>query len=482
MHPRAVQRVLGMMLTLFGLTLAVPMLVYWFYGDGALMAFVYSCAVITGIGLIAWLTALKAHEDLQLRDGFLVVAGIWVLCGVLGALPLFFAMHPDISFTDAVFESVSGLTTTGATVFTHIDKLPHSILWYRQQLHWFGGMGIIVLALAILPILGVGGMQLFRAETPGPTKDKLKPRMIRTARALWRVYLGITIACALAYWAAGMSVFDAIGNSFATVATGGFSMHGASFAWYHSNVLELIAAFFMFISGANFALHYKVIRDRAPVTWFRDPEFRFYLGITALLVAAMTGDLYFRGVYPTASKAFVESVFEYTSMMTTTGFSSTNFTLWPGFIPMMLIFIGFMGACVGSTTGGLKVIRVHLMAKQALREVKRLLHPSAELPVKSGKSAVSNRILQGVLGFVATYFALFAIMMMILLATGMQPVEAFSGLATCMNNVGPGLGALASNFAGVNVVAKWTLIVAMLLGRLEIYPLLVLFAPAFWKR
>ncbi|HET7587068.1 MAG TPA: TrkH family potassium uptake protein [Gammaproteobacteria bacterium] len=482
MHLGAVQRVLGLMLTLFGLTLAIPMLVYWYYGDGALMPFVYGFAIIVGIGVIAWATAWHGKRDLQLRDGFLIVALIWVLCGVLGALPFWFAASPDMSFTDAVFETVSGLTTTGATVLVTVEKLPHSILYYRQQLHWFGGMGIIVLALAVLPILGVGGMQLYRAETPGPVKDKLTPRVTETAKALWLIYLGITFACAMSYWLAGMSLFDAIGNSFATVATGGFSMHDASFAYYHSNTLELIGAFFMFVSGANFALHFGTLRSGSIKTYFRDPEFRFYLGITMLLVGVMTADLYLRGVYPTMFKSFVESAFQYTSMMTTTGFLSADFTVWPGFIPMMLILVGFMGACVGSTTGGLKVLRIHLMTKQALREIQRLLHPSAEIPVKSGGSAVSNRVIQGVLGFVATYFALFAIMMMILLATGLTPVEAFTGLATCMNNVGPALGSVAFNFHGVGIIAKWTLIVAMLLGRLEIYPLLVLFTPVFWRR
>ncbi|HET8551312.1 MAG TPA: TrkH family potassium uptake protein [Gammaproteobacteria bacterium] len=482
MHLGAVQRVLGLMLTLFGLTLAVPMLVFWIYDDGALMPFVYGFAIIVGVGLVAWITAPHRHRDLRLRDGFLIVAAIWVLCSLLGALPFWFAVHPQMSYTDAVFETVSGLTTTGATTLTGLDSLPHSILYYRQQLHWFGGMGIIVLALAVLPILGVGGMQLYRAETPGPVKDKLTPRVQETAKALWLIYLGITFTCALSYWLGGMPLFDAIGNSFATVATGGFSMHDASFAYYNSNALELIASFFMFISGANFALHFTALRTGSIKTYFRDPEFRFYLGIAILLIAAMTGDLYFRHVYPTAFKSFVESIFQYTSMMTTTGFLSADFSQWPGFIPMMLIFIGFMGACVGSTTGGLKVLRIHLMTKQALRETRRLLHPSAEIPVKSGRSPVPNRILQAVLGFVATYFALFAIMMMILLATGMQPLEAFSGLATCMNNVGPGLGSVTFGFESVSNVAKWTLIAAMLLGRLEIYPLLILFTPAFWKR
>ncbi|HET6725321.1 MAG TPA: TrkH family potassium uptake protein [Gammaproteobacteria bacterium] len=482
MHLGAVQRVLGLMLTLFGITLAIPILVAWCYGDGALMPFVYGSAIVVGVGLIGWATAPHHHPDLRLRDGFLIVALIWTLCSLLGALPFWFAIRPDMNFTDAVFETVSGLTTTGATSLIGLDKLPHAILYYRSQLHWFGGMGIIILGLAVLPMLGVGGMQLYRAETPGPVKDKLTPRVTETAKALWLIYLGITVACALSYWLAGMPLFDAICNSFGTVATGGFSMHDASFAFYHSNGLELIGAFFMFMSGANFALHYGVFRSGSIKTWLRDPEFRFYLGITVLLVAVMTADLYFRGVYPTVFKSFVESSFQYTSMMTTTGFLSADFTVWPGFIPMMLIFIGFMGACVGSTAGGLKVVRIHLMAKQALREVQRLVHPTAEIPVKSGKSVVSNRVLQGVLGFVATYFALFAIMMMILLATGMKPLEAFSGLATCMNNVGPGLGSVAFTFAGVHGVAKWTLTIAMLLGRLEIYPLLILFTPAFWRR
>lgn len=478
----AVQRVVGLILTLFGLTMLGPMLVYWIYQDGGLMPFIYGFIVIVGTGLCAWLLAPRGHKDLRLREGFLIVAATWVSCCLLGALPLWFSSAVNTSYTNAVFEAVSGLTTTGATALTGLDSLPHSILFYRDQLHWFGGMGIIVLALAVLPLLGVGGMQLFRAETPGPEKDKITPRVAETAKALWLIYLGLTFCCALSYWLAGMPLFDAIGNSFATVATGGFSMHDASFAYYNSNALELIATFFMFISGANFALHFSALRSGSIKPYFRNPEFRFYLSISALLVAIMTIDLTRRGIYPSLFDAFTKSAFQYTSMMTTTGFTSANFGAWPGFIPIMLILIGFMGACVGSTTGGLKVLRIHLMAKQALREIYRLVHPSAEVPVKSGKTVVPNRILQAVFGFIATYMALFAVMYMVLLATGMEPIEAFSGLATCMNNVGPGLGSIASSFKNVNDVATWVLSVAMLLGRLEIYPLLILFTTAFWRR
>jgi trk system potassium uptake protein TrkH len=424
----------------------------------------------------------RRQRDLSLRDGFMIVALAWVLCSAFGALPFVFAVHPQMSFSEGMFEAASGLTTTGATVITGLDRLPHSILYYRQQLHWFGGMGIIVLALAVLPMLGVGGMQLYRAETPGPVKDKLTPRVTETAKALWLIYLGITFTCALSYWLAGMPLFDAIGNSFATVATGGFSMHDASFAYYHSNTLELLASFFMFISGANFALHFSVLRSGSIKAYFRDSEFRFYLIITLVLIAVMTAYLRYEGTFHNTFKAFVESAFQYTSMMTTTGFLSSNFWEWPGFVPLMLILIGFMGACVGSTTGGIKVMRVVLMAKQSLREIMLLLHPSAEIAVKSGGRPVSNRILQGVLGFVALYFALFAVMLMLLLMTGLDPLSAFSGLATCMNNVGPGLGSVTTGFGKVSNPALWILTAAMLLGRLEIYPLLVLFTPTFWRR
>lgn len=481
MHLAVVQRVIGLILTLFGLTLAVPILVAWYYGDGGLMPFVYAGSITVGCGVLAWAPVYRQQRDLQLRDGFLIVALTWVLCSAFGALPFVFATRPQMSFTQGMFEAASGLTTTGATVISGLDDLPHSILYYREQLHWFGGMGIIVLALAVLPMLGVGGMQLYRAETPGPVKDKLTPRVTETAKALWLIYLAITFTCALAYWLAGMPLFDAIGNSFATVATGGFSMHDASFAYYHSDALELLAAFFMFISGINFALHFAALRSGSIKTFFCDPEFRAYSGIAAGLTALITAYLYYQGVYPTLFETFVQSVFQYTSMATSTGFTSANFADWPGFVPILLIMIGFMGASVGSTTGGIKVMRIYLMFKQGVREMIRLLHPSAEIAVKFGKTPVSNRVLQGVLGFVAIYFLLFVVMLMILLSTGLQPLEAFSGLETCMNGVGPGLGTVASNFQGVTVVAQWTLIAAMLLGRLEIYPLLILFMPAFWR-
>ncbi len=477
-----IQRILGVLLMFFSITLLPPMGVSLFYHDGSLAPFIDAFAVIFAAGFIAWLPARRHHRDLRVRDGFLVVSLTWVLIGLFGALPLWFAHNPQMSFTDAAFESVSGLTTTGSTVIIGLDSLPRSILYYRQQIQWFGGMGIIVLALAILPMLGVGGMQLYRAETPGPVKDKITPRVTETAKALWLVYFGITFACAMSFWAAGMPLFDAIGNSFAAVATGGYSMHDASFAYYHSPLIELIAAFFMFISGVNFSVHFLAFRSGSARTYFRDPEFRTYASVFVAMITLITFYLYAQGTYPTLWQSFVKTTFQVASMSTSTGFTSAGFDQWPGFVPVLLILIGFMGACAGSTTGGMKVIRFHLIFKQGFREVMRLIHPNAQIPVKMGKAAVSDRVVEAVWGFFAVYVGTFSFLFLLLLAAGMDQVSAFSGLATCMNGVGPGLGKVAANFKDISDAAKWVLMAGMLLGRLEIFTILVLFTPAFWRR
>ena len=479
----AIQRVLGYLVMLFSLTMLSPIPFSLYFGDGTWTAFVGSFLVILGSGAVIWYPVRDEERELRLRDGFLVVALFWVVLGLFGAAPLLLSEDPSMRFTDAVFESVSGLTTTGATVLAGLDSLPNAILFYRQQLQWLGGLGIIVLAVAVLPMLGVGGMQLYRAETPGPVKDsRLTPRITETAKALWYVYLGITLVCGVAYWLAGMSMFDALCHAFSTVAIGGFSTHDASIAYFDSPVIEMIAVVFMFVAGVNFSLHFFAWRRRRLTNYLADPEFRAYLKLLGGLTSIVLAYLYFTGYYSTLSETFTKGLFQVVSIGTTTGFTTDNFASWPGALPVLLIFSSFVGGCAGSTAGGMKVIRWLLMYKQGWREVQRLVHPSASITVKLGDKAVHSRVVDAVWGFFAVYVVVYSILLLLLMVDGVDQATAFSAIAATLNNLGPGLGAVADGYGGLNAVSKWYLICAMLLGRLEIFTLLVLVTPIFWRR
>ncbi len=479
----AVQKVLGLLLMLFSFTMLPPVVIALIYGDGAAMPFVYAFAVILSTGLVIWLPVARKRQELRLRDGFLVVVLFWVVLGLSGALPFWLAPEPTLSVTDSIFESLSGLTTTGATVILGIDDLPHSVLWYRQQLQWLGGMGIIVLAVAVLPMLGVGGMQLYRAETPGPIKDnKLTPRITETAKALWYIYLGLTIACSLAYWAAGMTLFDAIGHAFSTVAIGGFSTHDTSIGFYDSTLIEMIAVVFMLLSGVNFALHFVAVRRRDVLTYARDSEFRFYLFLMVVVTAITTVTLFYTDTYIDWNESFTKGLFQAVSIGTTTGFTTAEFYYWPPFLEILLLFLAFVGGCAGSTGGGIKVIRFLLLIKQGLREIGRLIHPNAQLPVMVGGKAVNHRIVDAVWGFFSLYVAAFTFMYLALAATGLDLLTSFSAVAACINNLGPGLATVGAHYVDMHDPGIWILCFAMLLGRLEIFTLLVLLTPAFWRR
>lgn len=478
-----IQRLVGLLLILFSITLLPPFIVDLIYGEDAGTAFFLSYIVLVFLGLVMYLPVRKVQGDLRLRDGFMVVVLFWSVLGMAGALPLVFYEPLAVSFTDAVFESISGLTTTGATVLTGLDEMPHSILFYRQELQWLGGMGIIVLAVAVMPMLGIGGMQLYRAEAPGPVKDsKLTPRIAESAKALWYIYLGLTLACALAYWVAGMNVFDAVSHSFSTLATGGFSTHDASLGYFNSPWIEAVAVVFMFLGGVNFALHFAVFRSFNLMHYLRDSEFRMY-SIT-LLVATVSIIACFYTQYSVFdfSDAVRQSVFNAVSMATTTGYTTSEFSSWPAFIPVMLFFIGFVGGCGGSTGGGMKAIRVLLLIKQGQRELMRLIHPNAQVFVKIGKKPMSDSVIESVWGFSAAYVACFVIMMLLLMFSGVDQITAFSAVASTINNVGPGLGEVSANYAGLQDFDKWVLCFSMLLGRLEIFTLLVMFTPAFWRK
>lgn len=474
-------RILGILLMIFSLTMLPPIVVSLIYDDHQISAFLDAFFITLGIGLMVWLPVRNVRKELRVRDGFVVTVLFWLVLSISGSVPLYLSDALDLSYVDAYFESLSGLTTTGATVITGIDILPKSILWYRQQLQWFGGMGLIVLAVAILPMLGIGGMQLYRAETPGPVKDsKLTPRITETAKALWYIYLGLTIACALAYWGAGMTLFDAISHSFSTIAIGGYSTHDASIGYFDNVVIELIAVIFMFVAGVNFALHFTAWRNNSWVAYIKDPEFNFYASLMGLISVVTIITLYTTNTYE-LSESFTKGLFEVVSIATTTGFATADFASWPFVLPFLLFVVAFVGGCAGSTGGGMKVIRILLIFKQGLREIKRLIHPNAIIPVKLGKKPVPDRVLEAVWGFFSVYLFVFVILLLLLLATGLDQVTAWSAVGACINNLGPGLGDVSSHYGDIPDTAKWILCLAMLMGRLEIFTLLILFTPSFWR-
>lgn len=478
-----IQRILGILLSLFSMTMLPPVLVSWYFGDGASEAFLSAFVLLLLIGVLFWLPARNHRKELKIRDGFIVVVMFWIALGLSGALPFFLTEVPKMSFTDAVFESMSGLTTTGATVLTGLDTLPKAVLFYRQFLQWLGGMGIVVLAVAILPLLGVGGMQLYRAETPGPMKDaKLTPRITETAKALWYIYLSLTVACAVAFYWAGMSWFDAIGHSFSTVAIGGFSTHDASMGFFDSATIEMITVAFMLVSGMNFSLHFLAWRHRSVKHYWKDSELRTYLAILALISVVTSGYLYFSETFDDLWTAVHQGVFQAVSIGTTTGFTTTDYYLWPGFLPILLLMASYIGGCAFSTGGGIKVIRIMLLFKQGYREVLRLIHPNAIFAIKVNGKALPAKVVGAVWGFFAMYVFCFSIMHLFLMSTGLDVVTSFSAVTACLNNLGPGLGEVGANFGDINSPSKWVLCIAMLLGRLEIFTLLVVLTPAFWRR
>jgi trk system potassium uptake protein TrkH len=481
MHIALIFRILGILLMLFSMTMLVPALISLYFDEGFHTPFLQAFAIAFGCGFIICLPVYKRRGDLSTRDGFLITALFWVVLGLFGSLPFITASTPHLSFIDAAFESISGLTTTGATVLTGLDYLPRSILFYRQQLQWLGGIGIIVIALAILPMLGVGGMQLYRAETPGPIKDsKLTPRITGTAKALFLIYLGLTVICAAAYYLAGMSWFDAICHSFTTIAIGGFSTHDASIGYFESPAIMLVCCCFMTIAAVNFALHFFCFNQRSIRHYFKDPEFLFYISMLTAAIIVICSALIFTGTY-TLNDGLLHGVFQVISITTTSGFATADFAHWPLFLPILLLFFSLVGGCAGSTAGGIKVIRVLLICKQGLRELGQLVHPNAVIPLKVGSRSVPDRVISAVWSFFAVYVFTFAAILMLLMASGIDFITAYSAVAASLNNLGPGLGEVAAHYGNINDFAKLTLCFSMLLGRLEIFTLLVLFTPTFWR-
>lgn len=478
---KIIYRLVGFLFMAFSPILLMPIVVSLWYQDGMVWYFVISLIVQFSIGLLFWVPHRKQTHEIRRREGFLIVVVFWVLLSLLGASIFVFALK--LSYVDALFESVSGLTTTGATILSGLDDLAPSILFYRQELQWFGGMGLIMLAVAIMPMLGIGGMMLYRAETPGPMKEeKLTPRLMHSAKYLWMVYAGLTLICAFAFWLAGMTPFDAISHSLSTLSTGGFSTHDASLGYFDSASIDLIAIIFMLLGGINFSIHYLALHNRSLKYYFTNSEVRTFLMFVGFMIFFVALSLYLTNYEKSLFEEMKDAAFEVVSIVTSTGYGVSDFSKWPLFLPVLMMFISFVGGCGGSTAGGMKVMRITLLSKLGWREIIQLLHPKAIFPIKFGGRTVSQKTLQGVWGFFSIYALTFVILMLLMMmVSGHGQVTSFSAVATCMNNLGPGLGAVTQTFNALNDGGKIIAIIAMLLGRLEVVSVLVLLLPEFWR-
>jgi len=479
MHIKGVVWTLAILIILFSFGMLVPAVVALYYQSGYADDFVLASLLVAMLGVLMMAWAGSAPKQLSHKDGFLIVALAWVVLSLLGSAP-FLTTGVAPSVIDALFESTSGLTTTGATILTGLDHLPRSILFWRSMQEWLGGMGIIVLAVAVMPLLGVGGMQLFRAETPGPVKDKLTSRVTETAKVLWFIYLGITVVTGISLWLAGMGLFDAVNHAMTTVAIGGFSTHDASIGYYDSMWIRGLIVLFMILAGINFTLHFVALRKGFSITtYLRDEEFityikwLFFLIFVVGLVTLLSGN----GTWD-------EVIFNTVAVATTTGFAVSDYGLWPQGAMMLLLMAMFVGACAGSTGGGMKVVRVLLLFRQGMREVRRLIHPHAVIHVKIGKQGVEGSVVQALWGFFVLYMVCFAVIAVLVAMTGVDMMTAISAAAAAITNTGPGFGAVgpASTYAGLPDMAKIVLMFGMILGRLEIFTFFVLLIPEFWRK
>jgi trk system potassium uptake protein len=480
----AVAHVLGLMMAFFGLLYLLPIAWSLTVQDGQIIDFVAAALINAFVGLAVATATRRFRRELKARDGFLLVSLSWTLMSASAAIPFMIAI-PDLSFIDAYFEAVSGLTTTGSTVLNHLDDLPQSINLWRHTLHWLGGIGIIVLAVAVLPLLGVGGMQMYKAETPGPVKDeKLTPRITETAKALWFTYLAITVVSIVALRIAGMSWFDAICHGFSAIALGGFSTHDRSVGYFDSAGVELVLTVIMIVGAINFSRHFLAFRNLTLKPYKSDSEGKAVLIVLGSSVALVTLLLWLGGTYPGFAQALRHSLFNVVSIATTTGFVTENYENWPAFIPVWILFLSCITCSTGSTGGGIKMFRTLLLVRQARRELKLLVHPSAVIPIRIGGVAIPDRVAYSVLAFIFLYFGTILVLTFAMLATGLDLVTSFSAIVGSINNLGPGLGGVgpAVNFEPLSHVQTGICTLAMIIGRLEIFSVLVLFTATFWRR
>jgi len=481
--PLAVTALVGRMIVLFALLMAVPLAFALSGHDPAERAFLIAIGATFAAGALLSLATRRFRRELHVRDGFMLVALTWLVLPAFAALPLLLAI-PGLSFTDAYFEAVSGLTTTGSTVLTGLDTLPRSVNVWRCLLVLVGGLGIIVLAVAILPLLGVGAAQLFKAESAGPMKDtKLTPRIAETARGLWSVYFTIAALCFVGYAWAGMNWADAFMHMCATMGLGGFSSYDASFGHWNSPLIEAVAVVFMMLAGVSMALYFVAWRQRSLRVLWRNVEARAFVAVVCGTIALVSVYIWLLGAYDSYPLALRHTVFHVVSIATTTGFATQDYALWPVFAPMLMLLVGCFATCAGSTGGGIKMARMLLLLKQTQHELVRIVHPDVVNPVLMGGQGVSPRVMQNVIAFMMVYGATLVVLTMLLLFSGLDVVSAFTAVVACLNNIGPGLGEVgpATNFGSLSDFQTWVCIAAMLLGRLELLSLLVLFTPQFWR-
>ena len=460
----------------FSLSFVIPMAISLIFDDSALNIFIITFAIIFSLGLFGWLVSRDAGDDLSQKDGFIIITFFWVVLSIAGSIPFILIGMPLV---DAFFESMSGITTTGATVISNLSDLPESVLFYRQLLQWMGGMGLIVLAIAVMPLLGIGGGQIYKTEIPGAMNDqKLTPRIKETAQALWLIYLVLTVFCALFYYFAGMNGFDAVSHSLSTVSIGGFSTHNESIGYYNNGLIEAVCIAFMLLSALSFTLHYFAIYMKKPLIYFHDPELRFFISI---LLVIFTISIAVNMLSTTGEASIRELLFHTVSIVTTTGFAIGDSSQWNPSIGFLLLIGAFIGACSGSVGGGIKSWRVLIMINYAYINLKKMIHPNAVISLKIGNKNVENDVASSVWGFFSIYVISFVILLLGLVMTGLDFESAFSAIGACLNNLGPGLGEVSQTYESVSPAGKGILSFAMILGRLEIFTLLVLFTPIFWK-
>ena len=478
MNLKSILNLFSILVLFFSFSYVFPIIVSIIYEDGALHLFLKTLIIVASIGFIGFFFTRKVKSDLSQKDGFLIIVMFWVVLSTVGSVPFYLS---GMSAIDSFFESMSGITTTGATVIANIDILPESILFYRQLLQWMGGMGLIVLAIAVMPLLGIGGGQLYKTEIPGAMKEqKLTPRIKETAQALWVIYLGLTVACCLMYYINGMTFFDAVSHAMSTVAIGGFSTHNESIGFYNSISIEFICMVFMLLSSFSFTLHYFAIYKRKPLKYIYDPELRFFISIIVLILVFSSLINVFSD--SSVSPSSWELLFHTISMVTTTGFSSSDTANWPFSISFLLLVGAFIGACSGSVGGGVKSWRVMIMLNHAYSNIMKIIHPNSVISLKIGTRNVGDDVATSVWGFFSIYVISFVLLLIAILTTGLDLESAFSAIGACLNNLGPGSGSVSDNYADINSASKSILAFAMLLGRLEIFTLLVIMTPMFWAK
>ncbi len=467
------------MLMMFAGTLMIPIVTSLSFSDGNLQTFIVSLLVFFIIGTLLYFPNSKIKSsDIKSKEGFLIVVLFWLILSLFGSLPFILDKDLSLSFVDALFESISGWTTTGATIIDDLENLSPSILIYRQMLQWLGGMGIVILALAILPMLGVGGMQLYKAESTGPIKDnKISPRIAETAKSLWRVYIGLTTVCALLYFFAGMSIFDSVAHSFSTIAIGGFSTYNDSIGHFNSPIIEFVCIIFMLLAALNFILHFLAVKSGSIAIYFKDTEVRSFTFIIIIFLSL----IYVFHLVNNSDIPLRHIIFQLISFITTSGFTSTSYESWPSFIVFTLLLVSFFGACAGSTGGGIKIIRIVLVLRLLKKGLLRTLHPTAQVPVKINDQAISDEVASNIYDFIVFYILSYMILSFLLLIFGNDIATSFSSVASCLNNLGPAVGDAANSYSSLSTSSKYVLSFTMILGRLEIYTLLIILTPYFWK-